>query len=355
MYFSKNGGLRGFSCTLWLVIDYVAGSASVLCIVVISLDRYMLVSRGLDYIAKQKVNHAILIIITVWVIAFLNYAPAILLADTFKPLTQVVSSECKVWFDLNLTYLIITACVEFFLPLIIISSLNLAVYCNIKKRSQSIIRGTKSNTKHIIANRNRSFSSSKRSDIQEPNFKSPTLPKLTFRLVTEATIEVARLEKKIGNIEEVEEGKSEKNVNNKLVSLTSELDNLFEAKSNKKKFRLNSSFASKLISLRKRNKLVKDKKSAHFLFILVFSFFFCWAPYTLLTLIKPVCNNCINEMFYELTFWLLWFNSTLNPIIYPFLHVNFRTAFLKIFHDLLKCCKLRKRGRSRHHSSFLHT
>lgn len=53
-------------CTIFLVLDYVAGSASVLCIVVISLDRYLLVSMGLDYLSRQKVSHAVMAISTVW-------------------------------------------------------------------------------------------------------------------------------------------------------------------------------------------------------------------------------------------------------------------------------------------------
>ena len=44
-----------------------------------------------------------------------------------------------------------------------------------------------------------------------------------------------------------------------------------------------------------------------------------------------MCNECVNNYVFELSFWLLWFNSTLNPIMYPFLHVKFRKAFLRIF------------------------
>ena len=44
----------------------------------------------------------------------------------------------------------------------------------------------------------------------------------------------------------------------------------------RKQKRLNSSFINKLVSLRRRNLFIKDKKSAHFLFILVFTFFICW-------------------------------------------------------------------------------
>lgn len=64
--FDEGSIFKNYACTTWLVLDYVSGSASVLCIVVISLDRYLLVSKGLKYIAKQKVFTAVLIIVTVW-------------------------------------------------------------------------------------------------------------------------------------------------------------------------------------------------------------------------------------------------------------------------------------------------
>ena len=64
--FGMTGEFKDLACTVWLVLDYVAGSASVLCIVVISLDRYLLVSKGLKYIANQKVFHAVIIIVAVW-------------------------------------------------------------------------------------------------------------------------------------------------------------------------------------------------------------------------------------------------------------------------------------------------
>ncbi len=39
---------------------------------------------------------------------------------------------------------------------------------------------------------------------------------------------------------------------------------------------INIIIARKISNLRNRNKLIKDKKSAYFLFILVFTFFVCW-------------------------------------------------------------------------------
>ena len=85
------------ACTIWLVLDYVVGSASVLCIVVISLDRYFLVSRELKYVADQKISRAICMMITVWVIAFINYAPAIVFWEIISGVKSKNDQECQVF------------------------------------------------------------------------------------------------------------------------------------------------------------------------------------------------------------------------------------------------------------------
>ena len=97
-------------------------------------------SRGLNYVAGQKVYKAMLIIGTVWAIAFLNYAPAIVFWELISGKQLVAEDECQVAFHDNLVYLTATACVEFFAPLISICGLNLAVYLNIRKRSRGLIR-----------------------------------------------------------------------------------------------------------------------------------------------------------------------------------------------------------------------
>jgi histamine receptor H3 len=60
-------------CKLWLVFDFVVGSASTLCIVVISYDRYQMVSKGLNYISNIKIQRALQFMVGTWIIAILNY------------------------------------------------------------------------------------------------------------------------------------------------------------------------------------------------------------------------------------------------------------------------------------------
>uniref|UniRef100_A0A663E8V9 G-protein coupled receptors family 1 profile domain-containing protein n=1 Tax=Aquila chrysaetos chrysaetos TaxID=223781 RepID=A0A663E8V9_AQUCH len=79
------------------------------------------------------------------------------------------------------------------------------------------------------------------------------------------------------------------------------------------------------------SKLQQDKKIAKSLAIIVCAFAICWAPYTLLMIIRGACQGtCVHNSLYEITFWLLWLNSSLNPFLYPLCHVKFRMAFMKI-------------------------
>uniref|UniRef100_A0AAY5K7B2 G-protein coupled receptors family 1 profile domain-containing protein n=1 Tax=Esox lucius TaxID=8010 RepID=A0AAY5K7B2_ESOLU len=79
------------------------------------------------------------------------------------------------------------------------------------------------------------------------------------------------------------------------------------------------------------SRLSRDKKIAKSLAIIVCIFGICWAPYTLLMIIQAACKRqCVEEHWYEITFWLLWLNSGINPFLYPLCHSSFRRAFAKI-------------------------
>ncbi|KAF6284393.1 histamine receptor H3 [Rhinolophus ferrumequinum] len=72
-------------------------------------------------------------------------------------------------------------------------------------------------------------------------------------------------------------------------------------------------------------------KVAKSLAVIVSIFGLCWAPYTLLMIIRAACHgHCVPDYWYETSFWLLWANSAINPILYPLCHYSFRRAFTKL-------------------------
>uniref|UniRef100_A0A8C9JWR9 Histamine receptor H4 n=1 Tax=Panthera tigris altaica TaxID=74533 RepID=A0A8C9JWR9_PANTA len=85
---------------------------------------------------------------------------------------------------------------------------------------------------------------------------------------------------------------------------------------------------------REHIELLRARKLAKSLAILLGVFAFCWAPYSLFTIIRSFLSpeQRPQTIWYEITFWLQWFNSLVNPFLYPLCHKHFQKAFLRIFH-----------------------
>ncbi|XP_043921758.1 histamine H3 receptor-like [Protopterus annectens] len=78
-------------------------------------------------------------------------------------------------------------------------------------------------------------------------------------------------------------------------------------------------------------KLSKDKKIAQSLAIIVSVYGICWAPFNILTICRTFDKSKVIDPFlYDISSWMLWFNSCINPVLYPFCHSSFKRAILKI-------------------------
>ncbi|XP_068587768.1 alpha-1A adrenergic receptor-like isoform X1 [Cebidichthys violaceus] len=87
-------------------------------------------------------------------------------------------------------------------------------------------------------------------------------------------------------------------------------------------------------------KFSREKKAAKTLGVVVGMFILCWLPFFLALPIGSF-NSSLRppETFFKVIFWLGYFNSCLNPIIYPCYSREFKQAFIRI----LRCRWKRKR------------
>ncbi|XP_035524812.1 alpha-1A adrenergic receptor-like [Morone saxatilis] len=88
-------------------------------------------------------------------------------------------------------------------------------------------------------------------------------------------------------------------------------------------------------------KFSREKKAAKTLGVVVGMFTLCWLPFFLALPIGSFNVNLrLPDVLFKVIFWLGYFNSCLNPIIYPCYSREFKLAFIRI----LRCqCHQRKR------------
>ncbi|XP_075022759.1 histamine H3 receptor [Calonectris borealis] len=324
-------------CKLWLVVDYLLCTSSVFNIVLISYDRFLSVTRAVAYRAQQgNTKQAVLKMVMVWVLAFLLYGPAIISWEYVSGRSIIPTGECYAEFFYNWYFLMTASMLEFFTPFISVMFFNLSIYLNIQKRTK--IRLDIFHEVH-----NQSFT--------EETEMSPE-EKLSLKCCKWEQKEPAET---LDLSKSKAQAASTASLGAKdLLSTSTESSgkpkccNKKSCKNSASTLSLEKRMKTVSQSMTQRFRLSRDKKVAKSLAIIVGIFGICWAPYTLLMIIRAGCHgHCISDYWYETSFWLLWINSAVNPILYPLCHYSFRRAFIKLLcpkklkiqpHDPLQNC-----------------
>lgn len=231
-----------------------------------------------SYRARQIMTHqAIIKMIAVWVLAFVLYGPAIIFWELVVGRSSVPKDECFAEFYYSWYFLLSASMLEFFSPFISVAFFNLSIYLSIRRRRPH----SRETQLHL--------------QLSEPaSAQGEGIPLshnwgLGTKLAVRGSIHSQTSSPCLGKLDP------------------------------------STSRAAQ------PGRLSRDKKIAKSLAIIVCVFAICWAPYTLLMIIRAACRGrCIQHHWYEVTFWLLWLNSAINPFLYPLCHSSFRRAFSKI-------------------------
>ncbi|XP_072527492.1 histamine H3 receptor, partial [Salminus brasiliensis] len=313
-------------CKLWLVVDYMLCTASVFNIVLISFDRFLSVTRAVSYRSQKGVTReSIMKMLCVWLAAFLLYGPAIISWEHIAGRSVVPSGECYAEFYFNWYFLITASTVEFFTPFISVTYFNLSIYINIRNRCA--LREDHTTCLRLRSCEARPFAGA---DLQRVFFVRPAeatsvadVPlrsrccRLSNARVSAFDCENPGRRRRVSAIPDLPPLQV-----GEMVQPTEKRCHCVDH------WRKRPDASSSLAS---RFRLSRDKKVAKSLAVIVCVFGLCWAPYTLLMIIRAACQGqCVQHYLYEISFWLLWINSSINPVLYPLCHTSFRRAFSKL-------------------------
>ncbi|XP_040289837.1 histamine H3 receptor-like [Bufo bufo] len=143
-YILNKGWVLGkIICKLWLAIDYTLCQCTIYNIVLISCDRFLAVTKAVKYRNQQnKLKPAFTKMATVWILAFLNFGPAIIFWEYVVGYSLMPDGECNPEFYYSGRYLLYSSVFDFFIPMSAIAFFNLSIYFNIRGRMRSKIQNS---------------------------------------------------------------------------------------------------------------------------------------------------------------------------------------------------------------------
>ncbi|XP_076466237.1 tyramine receptor Ser-2-like [Babylonia areolata] len=84
------------------------------------------------------------------------------------------------------------------------------------------------------------------------------------------------------------------------------------------------------------------KRVAVILFTLVLILVVCWLPYSVASLVRSMCPDCVHPVVYSVLLWVLYFKSCINPFLYAYNTFAFRNRFRRLLVRVFPVKRLRR-------------
>ncbi|XP_068023856.1 D(2) dopamine receptor isoform X2 [Melanerpes formicivorus] len=297
-------------CDIFVTLDVMMCTASILNLCAISIDRYTAVAMPMLYNTRYSSKRRVTAMISVvWVLSFAISCPLLF------GLNNTDENECII---ANPAFVVYSSIVSFYVPFMVTLLVYVQIYIVLRRRRKRV---TTKRSSH-----------SRGPDTQPPLKDKCTHPEdvKLCRVIVKSNGSFQVNKRKVGTNSTLQApldspGKVERNGHTKETPHTA------------KAFEIQSMPNGKLRTFLKavnRRKLSqqKEKKATQMLAIVLGVFIICWLPFFITHILNMHCDCSIPPAMYSAFTWLGYVNSAVNPIIYTTFNVEFRKAFMKILH-----------------------
>uniref|UniRef100_T1D1U1 Putative octopamine receptor n=1 Tax=Cupiennius salei TaxID=6928 RepID=T1D1U1_CUPSA len=259
-------------CDFWNSCDVLFSTASIMHLCCISVDRYYAIVKPFEYPNKITSKSVACMLATVWLVSgLLSFIPIFsgwyttnehLLKRSINP------DVCE--FVVNKPYAVVSSCISFWVPCIIMISAYIRIYFEATKQEKMICKSS-----NIIP--------------QYPRNSTDT----TAQMVVHTN------HHRNSHVEDDHNTPTKRNI----------------------------------------VKMKREHKAAKTLGIIMGAFILCWLPFFIWYLTVSLCDSCHTpEIVVDILFWIGYFNSSLNPVIYAYFNTDFREAMKGTIMSYFCCC-----------------
>ncbi|XP_012561685.2 muscarinic acetylcholine receptor M3 isoform X1 [Hydra vulgaris] len=259
--------LGKIACNFWLSTDYWCSQASVVHLLVISVDRYLVIRIPLAYRSVRSNLRLKYVILFVWFLSFVLWVPWIISYPYIVGKQDVPVDKCYIQFLTDSVFLtVFTALSAYYIPLLMMIFMYIRIYTFLHKRKRAVDR------------------------VKTPNYfgdLADTSVCCVSVIQTNTCLEVDSI------------------VNNKELSKTCQVL--------PKKLYKNYDRAKKLLIL------------------IILAYAITWFPYNVFAVISPFCSNCVTAPLWDFGYLFCYINSLVNPFCYAFGNKRFKATFKSMF------------------------
>ncbi|KAM8738514.1 alpha-2A adrenergic receptor-like [Acanthopagrus schlegelii] len=282
-YFSK------VWCEIYLALDVLFCTSSIIHLCAISLDRYWSVSQAIEYNLRRTPRRVKCTILIVWVLAALISFPPLILTENNGEKCEVIEEEWYIYFS---------STASFFLPCAVMILVYVRIYLIAKKRTRD-----------------------------PPGEKQK---------------EFGNLERKEGEVGEVERGQGREATGldvEEEPSSSDGNDTILCSRMKKRGIRTTQVAQVKpevqpcVRVGRWKERQRRERRFTFVLAVVMGAFVLCWFPFFFTYTLTAVFRDrpdFVPKTLFNMFFWLGYCNSSLNPVIYTIFNNDFRRSFKKI-------------------------
>ncbi|KAM3726848.1 5-hydroxytryptamine receptor [Dirofilaria immitis] len=313
-------------CKVWSTSDVLFCTASILNLCVISIDRYLAISKPLKYSRTRNRKTAVLLLGSVWLISFIVCTPPwIFHFDDYHTTIHMnnISGSKSSCLDVivcgypsGIMYRIYSSMASFFIPLLLMCSVYCKIFRIVSTREKVLWKSI--NLKSYDKSSKSSYTSNSQIRDRNNSERYHSHPN--------------------GMIYSEEESMSERHTTHDLMYSTISPRCLLAKAHDRYHTYGPGKFAN---NSREKIIYMKERKALKTIAILFLAFSICWLPFFVIYLIEVLVSSS-NKVMYatkEIFLWLGYSNSVLNPIIYTMYNHDFQ----RCFRDLLTLGFIRQR------------